>query len=406
MEQVLAGLGTRIFLLNNVHDDAPEVFETRWAMSYLRGPLTRNQIKTLMEPRKAAAPAATRAGGLPGTAPTVSSVAAAAAAGGAAKPAKGGQRPVLPPDIPQYFFPVRGSRTDGSALVYQPMLLGSGAARFADEKAGVDVTQDGVFVTSITGEAIPVTWDKATEVNVAVEDLEKSPQEAAGYAELPTAAGKVKSYEGWSRDFMNWLYGSQKLELLKRPGSKECSKPGEAERDFRIRLQETAREQRDQWAEQLRKKYAPKIATLEERLRRAQQTATREKEQVLHQGLQTAVSVGATLLGAFLGRKGVGVTTIGRATTAARGVGRVLKERQDIGRAEETVEAIRQQLAGLEVEFKAEMTALEAKTDPLTERLETVVVKPKKTHISVRLVALVWVPQWQNPQGKTTPAWA
>jgi hypothetical protein len=83
-----------------------------------------------------------------------------------------------------------------------------------------------------------------------------------------------------------------------------------------------------------------------------------------------------------------------------------LKERQDIGRAEETVEAIRQQLAELEVEFKAEMTALEAKTDPLTERLETVVVKPKKTNISVRLVALVWVPQWQDPQGKTTPAWA
>jgi hypothetical protein len=286
------------------------------------------------------------------------------------------------------------------------MLLGSGAVRFADEKAGVDATQEGIFMTSITGEAVPVNWERATEVNVAVEDLEKSPQEPAGYAELPAAAGKVKNYEGWSRDFSNWLYGGQKLELLKRPGSKECSKPGEAERDFRIRLQEAAREQRDQWAEQLRKKYAPKIATLEDRLRRAQQTATREKEQVLHQGLQTAVSVGATLLGAFLGRKGVGVTTIGRATTAARGVGRVLKERQDIGRAEETVEAIRRQLAELDVEFKAEMTALEARTDPLTERLETVVVKPKKTNISVRLVALVWVPQWRNPQGKTTPVWA
>jgi hypothetical protein len=180
---------------------------------------------------------------------------------------------------------------------------------------------------------------------------------------------------------------------------------GRAERDFGS-AQETAREQRDQWAEQLRKKYAPKIAAHEERLRRAQQTAAREKEQVMHQGLQTAVSVGATLLGAFLGRKAVGATNIGRATTAARGVGRVLKEHQDVGRAEETVEAIRQQLADLEAEFKAEMTALETKTDPLAERLETVVVKPKKMHITVRLVALVWVPQWQSPQGKSTPAWA
>lgn len=404
MEQVLAGLGTRIFLLNNVHDDAPEVFETRWAMSYLHGPLTRNQIKTLMEPRKSAGPEAPRSRGATGAAPTGSSVASAVALGGAAKPAKEGQRPVLPPDIPQYFFPVRGEGTASTVVVYHPMLLGSGAVHFADAKAGVDVTQEEVFITSITGEAIPVNWEKAAEVNAAVESLERLPQEPARYAELPAAAGKVKSYEGWRRDFANWLFASRKLELLTRRGSKECSKPGEAERDFRIRLQETAREQRDQWAEQLRKKYAPKIAALEERLRRAQQTTAREKEQVLHQGLQTAVSVGATLLGAFLGRKAVGATTVGRATTAARGVGRVLKERQDVGRAEETAEVIRQQLADLAAEFKAEMTALETGTDPLTERLEPVIVKPKKAHISVRQVALVWVPQWQDAQAKITPA--
>jgi hypothetical protein len=403
MEQILAGLGTRVFLLNNVHDDAPEVFETRWAMSYLRGPLTRNQIKKLMEPRRSAVPAASETHRV---ADAVPSVASAAATGKAAKPDKGGQRPVLAPDIPQYFFPVSGDRTTSTVLVYHPMLLGSGAVHFADVKAGVDATQEVLVMVPVTGEAVPVNWGKATGVNVAVEDLQKSPQEPARYAELPAAAGKVKSYEGWSRDFMNWLFASQRLELLKRAGSKDLSKPGETERDFRIRLQESAREQRDQWAEQLRKKYAPRMAALEERLRRAQQAAAREKEQAMHQGLQTAVSIGATLLGAFLGRKAGGVTTVGRATTAARGVGRVLKERQDIGRAEETVEAIRQQLAALEAEFKAEMTALETKTDPFAERLETVVVKPKKMHISVRLVALVWVPQWQDPQGKTTPAWA
>jgi hypothetical protein len=54
MEQTLAGLGNRVFLMNNVNEDAPVVFETRWAMSYLRGPLTRNQIKTLMDPKRTA----------------------------------------------------------------------------------------------------------------------------------------------------------------------------------------------------------------------------------------------------------------------------------------------------------------------------------------------------------------
>ncbi|MGH7381545.1 MAG: ATP-binding protein [Candidatus Methylomirabilales bacterium] len=394
MEQVLAGLGSRIFLLNNVHEDAPEIFETRWAMSYLRGPLTRSQIKVLMDPRKASAPApeATR------MAPAVSPV--DAAAGGKHALAPAGQRPVLPPDIPQYFLPVRGARPDRSTLVYVPMLLGSSTVRFADAKTGVEVAQEGMFVTPVTGEAIPVTWANAAEVNVAVTDLEKSPQEGAHYAEMPGVAGRAKSYEGWSRDFATWLYGSQKLELLKRPGSKELSKPGETERDFRIRLQEAAREQRDQWAEQLRKKYASRTASLEERLRRAQQAVEREKEQVTQQGLQTAISVGATLLGAFLGRKAVGVTNVGRATTAARGVGRVLKERQDIGRAEETVEGIQQQLRDLEAEFTSEMATLETKTDPLTERLDSVAVKPKKIDIAVRLVALAWAPQWQDLQGR------
>jgi hypothetical protein len=398
MEQILAGLGNRIFLLNNVHEDAPEIFETRWAMSYLRGPLTRSQIKVLMEPRKASAPPTERA-------PEEKQRAATAAAVGTATPARGGQRPVLPPDIPQYFLPVRGGRPDRSALVYVPMLLGSSAVRFVDAKAGVDVTQEGIFLTPVTGGAIPVNWANAAEANIAVTDLEQSPQEGAQYAEMPGVAGKAKSYEAWSRDFVTWLYGSRKLELLKRPGSKELSKPGETERDFRIRLQEAAHEQRDQWAEQLRKKYAPKIAALEERLRRAEQAVEREKEQVTQQGLQTAISVGATLLGAFLGRKAVGVTNIGRATTAARGVGRVLKERQDIGRAEDTVEGIRQRLRDLEAEFASEMSALETQIDPLTERLERVALKPKRTDIAVRLVALAWAPLWQDPQGKTTPAW-
>jgi len=77
-----------------------------------------------------------------------------------------------------------------------------------------------------------------------------------------------------------------------------------------------------------------------------------------------------------------------------------------VGRATDTVEALQQQLADLEAEFKSEMAALETKADPLTEQLEPIAVRPKKTNISVRLVALVWMPQWRDPRGSTTPAWA
>jgi hypothetical protein len=402
MEQVLAGLGSRVFLLNNVHDDAPEIFETRWAMSYLRGPLTRTQIKRLMEPLKSPAPA-TPMTAKAAAVPPVSPVTEAAA--GTVTAAWGGRRPLLPPEVPQCFLPLRGGRQEGAALVYRPVLLGAATVRFVDAKAGVDATQDGVWVTPITAEAVPVHWDKSTPINIAIEDVERSPQEPAEYAELPATAGKARNYEAWSRAFTGWLYGSQRLDLLKRPGSKECSRPGESERDFRVRLQEAGHEQRDRWADQLRQKYAPKVAALEERLRRAQQAVERETEQAKQQQLQTAISIGATLLGGFLGRKVGSTTNIGRATTAARGAGRILKERQDIGRAEATVQAVQQQLSDLNAEFTAEMASLASKADPLTERLESVAVKPKKADISPRLVTLAWLPQWRDPRGKMTPAW-
>lgn len=403
MEQILAGLGNRIFLMNNVHDDAPEIFESRWAMSYLRGPLTRSQIKILMDPHKAVKRQAqvSQVEIAPAKAAPATRTATASAAGTSI----GDQRPILPADIPQYFVPVRGSQRSGAVLLYQPMILGAAAVRFVDAKSQLDVAQEPVFVTPITGEAVPVSWDDATEVEIAINDLENAPEQGARYAELPASAAKARSHEAWTRDFARWLYASQKLELLKSPGFKQLSRAAESEREFRIRLQQAAHEQRDEWTEQLRRKYASRIVALEERIRRAQQAVDREAEQAKQQQLQTAISFGATLLGAFLGRKAASASTLGRATTAARGVSRAMKERQDIGRASETVEALQQQLADLEAQFQGEVRALETRIDPLTENLETVSVRPKKTDISVRLVALAWAPHWLDAQGTATPAW-
>jgi hypothetical protein len=82
-----------------------------------------------------------------------------------------------------------------------------------------------------------------------------------------------------------------------------------------------------------------------------------------------------------------------------------LKERQDIGRAQENLAALQQQLADLEGEFKAEAEAATASRDPLTEALEPVTVRPTKQNISVRLAALAWAPWWKIGDGEPTPAW-
>ena len=97
-------------------------------------------------------------------------------------------------------------------------------------------------------------------------------------------------------------------------------------------------------------------------------------------------------------------TTINKAGTAIRNVGQTVKETGDVSRAQDTVESLREQHADLEAEFTAESTQLAARIDPLTETLETVTLRPKKTNITAKLVALAWTPFWAEAGGKTTPA--
>jgi hypothetical protein len=394
MEQTLAGLGARIFLMNNVHEDEPIVFETRWCLSYLRGPLTRTQIKVLMDPVRGKASGVRGEGkDRPASSPATSRLTPHAS------------RPVLPPDVPQHFVPLRSSKPDGSELVYAPMLLGSSQVRFADTKSGLDMTQDVTVLTPMTEGAVAVDWDHATVADLAVKDLEYAAEGDAQFLPVPSSAGKAKSYADWSKDFGAWLFRTQKVELLKSPSTKEISKPGESERDFRVRLQQTGREERDKGAETLRHKYAPKITTLQDRIRRAEQAKERQQAESRSSQVQAAISVGASILGAFLGRKTISASNIGRATTAIRGAGRAIKESQDVGQAEENVAALRQQLADLEAQFKSESEMLAESTDPLNEKLASIAIKPAKANIAVKLVALAWTPYWKDNRGTLTQAW-
>ncbi|HTG15936.1 MAG TPA: DUF87 domain-containing protein [Blastocatellia bacterium] len=404
MERTLAGLGSRVFLMNNTHEDAPEVFQTRWTLSYLRGPLTRNQIKVLMQAKKAA-PRAQAATAQAVASAATAAVTASSTPGPAVSSSPASSRPAIAPDVQQFFIPTRGSGPGGSALLYRPMILGAAKVTFVDTKIGVDESVEVCCLTAITDQAVPVSWDDSQDPGVGTADLETDAASDAQYEEAPAVAGKAKSYQRWNKDFVAFLYGNQKLELMKSPSTREVSKPGEAERDFRVRLQQAAREQRDGQVEQLRQKYAPKMAALQERIRRAQQAVERESSQANQAKLQTAISFGTTLLGAFLGRKAVSVSSLGRATTAVRGVGRSMKEQQDVGLAAESVEVLQGHLAELEAELQSETQALEAKLDAQSEQFETISVKPKKTNISVQLVALAWAPFWRDETGEATSAW-
>jgi hypothetical protein len=393
MEQTLSGLASRIFIMNNVHEEAPVVFESRWTLSYLRGPLGRNEIRRLMADRR---PAVTPAGP-PAPVPLPSASSSTGRTGAA------GGRPMLPAGVSQYFLPPR--KSGGAGLKYHPMIYGAAQVRYVDARLKIDSPADIAVVTPVVDGPIPVDWNAATPIDIGPSDLDAAPAADIGFVDLPANVVNAKSMDGWGKDFATWVYGTQTIELLRATQSGVVSNPGESERDFRIRLQHGSRESRDKMVEELRQKYAPKTAAAQERLRRAQQAVERESQQAKAQTLQTAISFGTTLVGALIGRKAVSASTLGRATTAARGVGRTVKESQDIGRAKETVDAVQQQIQQLDEELRTEIAAIEGRFNAAAEPLEKQTCKPKRTNIAVRLMTLVWAPYVVGTDGSSMPAW-
>jgi hypothetical protein len=361
LDQTLSGLRSRVFLMHNVHEKEPVTFETRWTLSYLRGPLTRDELRKAigteeirLKPDSTAAPAAAA------------------------------DKPVLPAGINEFFLP-------SPATAYEPVLYGSARVQYTDSRRGIDVTTDVHASTPITDGAVAVDWDGAAATDVSPDGLAKGPANpAARFGVLPAAARNARKYAEWADDFEQWIVRAKPLRLFSAPAYKLSSKPGETEAAFAARVQQATREKRDAAVEKLRAKYAPKVERATDKLRRTQDSVAKEEQQASQQKLQTAVSFGATLLGAVLGRKAVSMSTLGRATTAARGVSRSMKESGDIAQAQERQREAEAELKEIEAELEREVQELQGSAPDAS--IETTEVKPKKAGVDVRLVALVWKP--------------
>jgi hypothetical protein len=385
IEAVLSGLDSRVFLMHNVHEDAPAIFHTRWAMSYLRGPLTRSQIKTLMEPRKQAAAAAQPAAAQPAAAP------------------RSAPRPVLPPGIREGFLPPRPP--GGEGLVYRPGLLAPARLHFVSARHKIDTWRELAVMAPLPEDEIADDpWEGAESITGGLPHLDPEPRAGADFAALPPAAMHPKRYAAWGRKLKSRLYVERSETVWRAPALKASSAPGESEGEFRARLAQTAREQRDLAVEKLRKKYAPKLARMNERIRKAGERVEREKSQYKQQKLQTAISMGATVLGALFGRKIASRGTVGRATTTMRGAGRVGKEKGDIAAAGENLAALEAQLVELEAEFEAETESLRDAYAPEALELEAKSIRPRKADIAVGDLTLAWTPWLKRPDGILEPA--
>ncbi len=381
MERTLAGLGKRRFLLHNVHENAAVVFATRWVMSYLAGPLTRDQIKTLMSGRKTP-PAEEAQAVAPDSAQQV------------------GDAPLLPPGINQLFL-----ASSGDGLQYHPRLVAAADMTFSNARYDVNDRREKIFVVEFEDGPVAIDWDNAEAMDLVTHELVDDGEIGANYADCPAIAAEAKKYSGWQRDFKRWVRQNEIITLYRSKKYRLTSEVSETEGDFRVRLQQLANEKRDLAVGKLRKRYNAKATTLENRLLRAQQAIEREQQQSSRKKMDTAISFGTAILGAVLGRKRLTSASASRVGTAIRTAASARKEAGDVARAKVTAKKVRADLAKLGTVLQADVDALDSSFDAQAEDLNEVLVKAKATDIHVPLVGLLWMPYRDSGNGRLEKAW-
>ncbi len=387
MAATLSGLGKRTFLLHNVNEDAPTIFQTRWVMSYLAGPLSRDQIKRLMADYKSSS----------------SVTLAPAPLSQPQTQASASEPPVMPQGIPVYYAPASGAGTD---IIYYPAVAGFCDVHYSSASVGVNENMPLGLATDFEDGPIVIDWEHAFDLKFKPQDLAAKPLTGAQYGDLGKDAKDSKSYDKWQKDLVQYIRQKRPLTLYKSKAFKETSKVGESQSEFRARLAQLQREDRDLQTTKLRQKYADALEKLQERLRKAEYNVAKQAEQAKQQQMQTLVNVGTTLLGAFMGRKAISSSTISRASRSVMSAGRMQQEHKDVAVAQETVEGIQQQMADLEAELGQEIDKLSGTIDPSTLELDEVSIKANASDVNLDAFMLLWLPCRRDAQGVLKPDWS
>jgi hypothetical protein len=361
LEAILSSLEKRVFLMQNVHEDRPVVLQTRFAMSYLRGPLTLEQVKKLTSREEIPhAPAK----GVEISAPRA-----------------GTSRPVLPPSIPERFLP-------GTGEVYRPAILATAQLHFVGRKEGVDHWETAHWLTPLEESARP-DWSGGAAIP-APAVLEAEPTAGVEFAALPPEAAREKSFANWPKSLEAFLYRERRLRLFQCESLGLVSHPGESEADFRVRLAHRLRERRDEELEKIRVQYSRELLKVEEGVRRAEARLERESSQYSSKKLSTAIDFGMTLAGALFGRKLGSVANVGRASKTARSASRAVEERDDVVRATEALEAEKAKLAKLEEELAERTRVLGETVSAADLDVESIELAPRKADIRFERFVLAW----------------
>jgi len=413
-DALVGKLRNRLFLLHNVHQERPVVLETRWAMSYLRGPLTKPQVGQLMAERKpmveTPVPEPAQPRPRPRPQPQPQPAPPPTASVPMAPAGFGEVRPTLDPSVSQVYVPLAlseeaalrelaqeiglGLEVQSAALIYEPAILGAANVRFFDRKRRINEQVEKVLLAPASGDLGGVDWGLAEALPLQLGDLARSRPPAASergpfFAPAPESANTVRELKGIADSLADWLYFHSRLTLTVHPELELFQAPGEQERAFKIRLQQAARERRDAEVDGLSAKYEARIRKLETRLRKEDRELIDDEAEYDARRREARLTMGETALSFFMGRRRTRtVSTIARKQRLAD------KAKRDIEETREEIAELEQEVAELEEELEEETKGITQKWVDLLDDVITEEIHPRRSDVDVRLVALAWLPSW------------
>lgn len=359
IKTLLANLKKRTFFLKSAHLDDIRLFSTRWVMSYLKGPLKRDEIRTLMHDKKEAQNIELE---------TVDTM--------IKNKNSLTSFQQIDDSIPQY-FEIDSSLTNE----FSPTLGAMATVHFYNARKGIDESKELTLSLPLSKNQKNIDWKEAKREEESFENYPSVAASKAKFQALPDIVLEDKKLRIAIRQLKEYLYREEYLELLRCNAPKFESKVFESKSDFKVRLQDMLNDKKEVAIEKLQVRFEKKEKTLLTRLSRARERVEKEAADSTSSMIETGIAV----LGALFGR--TSPTKIGRAFKKGSSI---LKERGDMSRAEERMDTVREDIEALEYALEDDIDELGEKYDVESCEIEIFKIKPRKTDIDVEHCAVVW----------------
>jgi hypothetical protein len=370
VRELLSDMKGRQFLLTSAHLDEPLLFETRWVMSYLKGPISLQDIDRLMADRPVPPDQAVKE---PAATVTTSALHSGP--------------PLLGEGIDQRYHLLN---VYSEEIGFEPWLAATASVRFYNAARNIDeLTQ--ISCRYYLDESFDSPdWKESEPLETDLDSCPDRAPEGSRFCALPQGFSSLKNFKSWEKDLSNFLYQTQRLNLLRAPSLKMESRPEETAAEFQVRIADRLKEDKETAVEKLVDKFQIKKERLEKKLDSAYAKLEKEKGDVSVKTTDTILSFGTAVLGAFLGRKAVSSSTMTRTASSIRKAGRIGKEKDDVRRAEELAAQLEQELEELESEQAQALEQLAESYDPAGVKTETFAIKPRRSDIFDVRVCLLW----------------